>query len=134
MKQELKKIQSQIKKLRKREFVIERKLREEDSKKFKKYEGTYWKFLNSYSCPKDDSERWWMYRKVIKVRKDLAFTVLEFQTDIYGKTTIEFGRNVSSYRSRTLSGEGWIQCDASEWEREYQKILKLVQKCEPKDK
>jgi len=55
----------------------------------KKYEGKYFKYKNCYSCPKDDSERWWMYIKIEKVNQLRWMQGFTFQTDKDGKVTIE---------------------------------------------
>ena len=58
--------------------------------------GKCFRYRNSYSCPKDDSERWWLYRRVTSVGKDGHLQVFQFQTDQYGKTEIEFAKDRSS--------------------------------------
>lgn len=49
--------------------------------------GRCFKYRNSYSCPKEPSDYWWMYTKVVSVGEYWP-VALEFQTDKDGQITI----------------------------------------------
>lgn len=90
--------------LRKQAAVIRDKItRIEDKRRFEEsvaLQGKCFRYRNSYSCPKDDSERWWLYQRVLRVTKDGWLVVFRFQTDQYGKTEIE-----PEHRSMSSLGE-----------------------------
>lgn len=50
--------------------------------------GKCFKYRNSYSCPQDDNDYWWMYCKVLGV-KGTSLQVWRFQTDKYKKVDVE---------------------------------------------
>lgn len=50
--------------------------------------GKCFKYRNSYSCPQEDKDYWWMYMKVSGV-SGTSLRVWRFQTDKYGKVDIE---------------------------------------------
>lgn len=49
--------------------------------------GKFFKYRNSYSCPEDEADYWWLYQTYV----DLHGTVMcvEFQTDKFGKFEVE---------------------------------------------
>ncbi len=77
-----------------RDKIDKMKVSEQLPKLKKKYEGTYWKYKNSYSCPENPSDYWFLYKKVIQVKDLTWLKTLEFQTDKYG--TLEIKENSSS--------------------------------------
>jgi hypothetical protein len=61
--------------------------------------GKCFRYRNSYSCPKDDSERWWLYRRVLRMSASGRLLVFQFQTDHCGQITIEPGSTVIDHES-----------------------------------
>ena len=55
----------------------------------RKFEGKYFKYRNSYSCPEGEKDRWWLYIRVDKVKCEYNFECLTFQIDKDGKMFIE---------------------------------------------
>lgn len=51
--------------------------------------GKCFKYRNCYSCPKDDSERWWLYQRVTSVTKHGRLNVFSFQVDKDGQFSCE---------------------------------------------
>jgi hypothetical protein len=85
----------------------------------KKYEGKYFKCRNSYSCPKDDSERWWMYMKIEKVDQLHQMSGCTFQTDMYGRVIMEQKPSLSEAVCE-------IEITKKEFDAAYKKILKRI--------
>ena len=54
--------------------------------------GQCFKYRNCYSCPKDSSDYWWLYRRVVSVDGDWC-EAFDFQTDQYGKTEFELRKS-----------------------------------------
>lgn len=68
------------------------KLQEErEQKEFEKLKGKCFKYHNCYSLPKDDSERWWLYARIVRVEGGSVY-INSFQTDKDGLMTAEFDR------------------------------------------
>jgi hypothetical protein len=57
--------------------------------------GKCYRTRNNYSCPKDDSEIWWLYLRVNKVEGG-ALRVVTFQDDRQGRLEIEVDRYYSA--------------------------------------
>lgn len=53
--------------------------------------GQCFRYRNSYSCPQSESDKWWMYRKILGVDDDGALMATTFQIDRNGKAEIEYG-------------------------------------------
>ena len=91
---------SELEELRKQLVVLNGRIWNlEDAKRAEEnanLEGKCFRYRNCYSCPKDESEYWWLYRRVTSVGKDGRMQVFQFQTDQYGKTEIEFDKATSS--------------------------------------
>jgi hypothetical protein len=66
---------------------------------FKKLEGRFFKYKNSYSLPEKPSDYWWLYQKVIEIKPEDIYMGANgplshyrgwsFQTDKHGTITIE---------------------------------------------
>ena len=80
------KLQSQIRALRKEIRQIEA---EERKAKAASMSGLCYVYRNCYSCPEGPQDYWLLYSKVTGIDDDGFLEVLQFQTDIDGKTTIE---------------------------------------------
>lgn len=105
--------------------ALEEKIRlEEAYPKAKEQEDKYWKYRNSYSCPEKESDYWYIYRHVLEVRPDGIMIVDEFQTDRYGKSTIECGKE----ESWTCGNLEWIQSTRAEF---YSAALDLAGRVSP---
>jgi hypothetical protein len=50
--------------------------------------GKCFKYRNCYSCPKEESDYFWLYAKVVGMRDGSAI-VFEFQTDKYGHLSVK---------------------------------------------
>jgi hypothetical protein len=55
-----------------------------------KYEGKYFKYKNSYSCPETEKDYWYLYVHVVAVDSDLFCKANTFQMDKYGEITIRY--------------------------------------------
>lgn len=62
----------------------------------KQYVDKYFKFRNNYSCPKEESDYWWMYIYVNNLDENGFLIGITFQTDSEGKITIEEDNRISS--------------------------------------
>src|SRR5581483_1710586 len=51
--------------------------------------GRYYKTRNSYSCPENPSDYWWLYAKCTRMDNEGFLYAFKFQTDKYGKIEIE---------------------------------------------
>ena len=111
MSKELPKLHNLLKKTNKERSVLmdritelERKEKLPDLKK--KYEGSYFRFKNSYSCPESDKDRWWLYFYIYEVVDGKTFKGFSFQTDKYGEITIHSGEiNVTTSSIETTKDE-----------------------------
>lgn len=79
---------------------------------WKEREGTFWKFRNSYSCPKSDDEKWWIYRHISNVTKDGFMDLLDFQMDKDGRLDVR-ERKRTSWLFESWSG--WVPATREEW-------------------
>jgi len=86
----------------------------------KKYEGKYFKYRNCYSCPKDESEKWWMYVKVEKVTQLRWMQGFTFQTDMYGKVAIEQEKALSESSCQ-------VAITKKEFDAAYKRMLKRIE-------
>src|SRR6185312_4073195 len=50
--------------LNQRIWAVEKRERAQHAEKLV---GRCFRYRNSYSCPKDESERWWLYRRVLRL-------------------------------------------------------------------
>jgi len=85
----------------------------------KKYEGKYFKYKNCYSCPKDETERWWMYVKVEKVTALRWMQGFSFQTDMYGKVAIKQEKSLSESTCQ-------VAITKKEFDAAYKRMLKRI--------
>lgn len=93
-------LQEELRQIEEKEF---KKLIEKHYPEFKKLEGKCFKVRNGYSCPETESDYWFLYVKIQKIEKDDLYQSGEnilahfhgwnFQTDKYGRISIEFGYN-----------------------------------------
>jgi hypothetical protein len=82
-----------------------------------KYVGSYFKYVNSYSCPEKDSDYWWMYLYV-KGFKEGNLVCFSFQKDKYGKIVINPHDYI--YQIDSL----YVKCDKKEFDKEFNNIKK----------
>ena len=80
--------------------------------------GKCFKYHNSYSSPKDDSERWWMYKTITKV-DGVNTWAFSFQKDEYNKVEIDF---YDVY----VPTDGWIEIDRNEFLEAWEHIFSDV--------
>lgn len=84
----------------------------------KEFIGKYYKYKNSYSCPQEEKDYWWLYIHIIEV-KDGWLRVFEFQKDQYGKIIIEDNATMSS----PTPDDKYIECTVEEFYREWQNMM-----------
>lgn len=80
----------------------------------KKYIGKYFKYSNSDSLPKDESDYWFIYYHITSVNKNGEIRAFCFQTDKYGKTTFEQDRMHSAHLLQTEIDEAEFMAALSE--------------------
>ena len=89
MKNKLESMRDNVTKLRKEIWALERKQWiEQQLPKYKKLVGTYWKYRNSSSCPKEASDYWWLYIQITEISTDGHARGKEVQIDKEGKLTM----------------------------------------------
>lgn len=93
----------------------------EKDKEHRRLIGKCFKVRNSYSCPKDNSERWWLYSKVIS-SIDGSLRAIQFQIDIHGKAELEPDAYFSNY-------DGQEEIKATVFQSELKKWMQYVQDC-----
>lgn len=85
----------------------------ENMKASKALVGKFFKYRNSYSCPKPD-EYWWLYTAVIGVTDEGNPRAWNFQKDIYGKVEVEedmFRPSLSAGYTEISEQEFWKAYD-----------------------
>lgn len=90
---------------------LERKTREEkDFPKAKKLEGRLFKTRNSYGGSEKD-DKWWLYIRVVEVRKDGSLLADEMQMDCMGRLEVHLSRKHMWNRI-----QGFLECSREEWD------------------
>jgi hypothetical protein len=74
----------------------------------------YYKYRNSYSCPKEN-EYWWIYQKIVDVDRHGILYSLQFQKDIFGEIRI------NSHEHTYMTN--WIEITKEEFLEEFKKIV-----------
>lgn len=82
----------------------------------KRYEGKYFKCKNSYSLPEAEGDYWYVYYKVVNVNDVKMFEGVSFQTDTYGKVTVDANCDIFDTLLQTPITE-------KEFMEAYQKVL-----------
>ena len=77
--------------------------------------GKYYKYRNSYSCPKEESDYWYIYRKITGIDEKNRLKVSSFSMDKDGK--IEINNNDAFFSS------GWIEISKFEFDLAWDAIL-----------
>jgi len=95
-----KQLQAELKQIEEKEL---NELIEKHYPEFKKLEGKCFKVRNCYSCPKNKSDYWFKYIKILKIEKEdlyqsgenifAHFQGWSFQTDKFGRISVEFEYN-----------------------------------------
>lgn len=85
--------------------------------------GKCFKYRNCYSCPKEPSDYWWMYTKVVSVGEywPVAF---EFQTDRDGRITVE--KKECFHRL-----DGYDEITAKEFNAAWRKVQQSIARMKP---
>lgn len=65
----------------------------EEENRNKNLVGKFFKFKNSFSCPKTDEDYWWLYIKIVKVDGSYL-KCIQFQKDIYNKIKIVYNKTI----------------------------------------
>ncbi len=91
MKNKKEELQKQLDEIKKQE---EKELVDKHYPEFKKFEGKCFKMRNNYSLPEVPSDYWWLYKKVVKIKKKIYISAnarhLKYfliMTDIHSKQT-----------------------------------------------
>jgi hypothetical protein len=79
--------------------------------------GKCFKFHNSYSCPKSDDDKWWVYRKIIGVDEYGMLNAFSFETDCDGRIEIEYC---------PMYPTDWIEISSKEFDKEWKSVVKQV--------
>jgi polyhydroxyalkanoate synthesis regulator phasin len=106
----------------------EKRWMEEEYPKAKKLEGTYWKYRDSYSCPDNTENFWWLYQRIIKVLDEHIMLVQEISVDKDGLLTATANRTFYRRKNR----DGWIKITRKEWKKVINRAYKLLEKLEDK--
>ena len=88
----------------------------ENMKASKALVGKFFKYRNSYSCPKPN-EYWWLYTTVTGVTEEGNPLAWNFQKDIYGKVEVE------SDMFRPSLSAGYTEISAQEFWKAYDEIM-----------
>jgi hypothetical protein len=104
-------LQQIIDNARKELFIIENEERRNINNNFI---GKYYKYRNSYSCPKEN-EYWWIYQKITNVDEHGILYSLQFQKDIFGEIRINSHENTYMIN--------WIEITEKEFLEELKKIV-----------
>jgi hypothetical protein len=110
-------LQKIIKNCREELYTIEHK---EQFESIRLLVGKYYKFKNSYSCPKNAEDYWWLYEKIEGIDKDDDLYGFEFQTDKYGDINIK--RKIFTYPNM----DNWIEITEEEFRSEWKKVVKII--------
>lgn len=121
-------IKEEIEKLSERVIMLRNELREiEGIEKLpnlsKKYLGKYFKYRNSYSCPENENDYWFVYSHIVGISNDCDLIVNSFQTDKYGKITIQIKKEIPE----SVIG---VPCTPKEFILQYEKMLKNIKEIE----
>lgn len=123
-----KSLQQQLKKITEQEH---RAMVAENYPKHKdRFEGKFFKYKNSYSCPKKPSDYWYAYTKVVSIKPDDIYeghagvvlshcTVYCFQIDKYGNLLVEINKKTCTH---SLGKE----IPETEFNRAFGKIVDLI--------
>ena len=86
-------------------------------------DGKCFRYRNNYSVPQKPSDYWWLYVKIIGTKGASAVT-FEFQTDKYGKLSIE--PHQQHYNRFPSDDRGYQPISAAEFKRAWQAVQKRV--------
>jgi len=75
----------------------------------KQYEGKYFKYRNSFSCPQKESDYWYLYSKVSKVISVREVYRISFEMDIHSKIEIHGGKSYMSCLGVEISKEEYYK-------------------------
>jgi len=120
----LKQKQDELEKLRIEVMNLkEEETAKNDYPKVKAWEGTYWKFRNSYSCP-GPNDHWYLYRRIDKVTLGSYVSVksMEFQIDKDGRLDVK-EREMPYF---DFYNKEWTQTTEEEWREMAQAARSLV--------
>jgi hypothetical protein len=80
--------------------------------------GRYYKFHNSYSCPQNESDYWWIYQRITGINEYGNLQAISFATDKNNKMTIEEEHSV--YLDR------WIEITEDEFRKQWNKFVTKI--------
>lgn len=105
----------QLKKLREEIYQLEDEEREINQyPRALKLVGRFFKYRNCYSCPKTESDFWWLYRLITSVNPNGTLEYIEFDTDSSGKLSLSTGKNEPW--SSILESSSWKEIGREEWQ------------------
>lgn len=86
--------------------------------------GRCFKYRNCYSCPKEESDYWWMYTKVTGMGDGYWPKAFQFQTDKDGKIEIEYARHHANLG-------GYVEITAKEFNAAWRKLQRQIAGSKP---
>jgi len=110
------KLQGKIHALRDEQF------KEVELPKLKKLVGTYWKYKNSYSFPEEESDYWYIYRRIDSIFNN-SLQCTDVQIDKDGRAEIR-SREISWYGL----GGNWQPSDKKEFIKSATHFKKFINK------
>lgn len=84
-----------------------------------------WKFKNSYSCPQEDSDYWWLYRRIDKILKTGEVFFTEFQIDKNGHLSVKSDTSDWVFEKSYMTK--WERVGKAEWNKAVKKVSKLIE-------
>lgn len=92
----------------------------------RKQVGKCFKYHNSYSCPKDDSERWFIYARILSFdEKNMTFNTIEFEDKHDKKVEIAYERRYN-FQGESHFAHGWIPIEQNEYHRARKRLQKFL--------
>lgn len=84
------------------------------------YVGRYFKYRNCYSMPEGPEDYWWLYVCITSMDADGGLRSLNFQTDKYGKMTVES----DDYQS--IPSDGYTEIDEDEFLSAFDEMVGVI--------
>lgn len=93
----------------------------------KKLVGTYWKYKNCYSCPREEKDYWMIQRHITSMSINCGtLMVKDVQIDCYGKAEVEIKPIYLSTGFPDYGLSGWNPSDEKSFKRTISKIKRLL--------
>lgn len=66
-----------------------------------KFEGKYFKYRNSFGCPKEEYDYWYIYVKIHEVRDDTSMIGFVFAINKHGELSAKLDKDINQYLCET---------------------------------